>query len=63
MADSSGFYFYGRLVFVYLHFRPIPKLRKKNRSLARTVTKRGKVHTATFSANGEASGRAWKSAG
>jgi hypothetical protein len=61
MADGNGIYFYGGLVFVYWHFLPIPKLRKKNQSLARTVTKRGKVHMATFSATGEASGRAWNS--
>jgi hypothetical protein len=62
MADSYVFYFYGRLAFVYLHFRPIPKPLKKNRSLARTVTERGKVHMATSSVIGAASGRAWKSA-
>jgi len=49
------------VVFVHLHFLPIPKLCQRNRSPARTVTKRGKVHMGTSSVTGEASGRAWKS--
>ena len=59
MADSCGFYFYWGVVFVYLNFRPIPRLR--NRSPARTVTRRVKARMATFSVTGAASGRACKS--
>ena len=63
MADSCGFYFYWGVVFVYLRFRPIPRLRKRNRSPALTATRQARVRTAISSETGAESGRVLRGMG
>jgi hypothetical protein len=60
-VDNVGSYFPCLSAFAYSLFQFVRRLRNRNRSPARTVTKRGRDRMVTFSVTGEASGRGWKS--
>src|SRR5260370_38419154 len=62
-AESSAFCFYCGPDFMYLHFRSIPRLRKRKLSVVRTATRRGKDPTGISSEIGGAAAHAgWSAA-
>jgi len=62
-AESSAFCFYCGADFVYLHFRSIPRLRKRKRSVVRTATRQVKARTGISLEIGTANARAcWSAA-
>src|SRR5580698_1803083 len=63
LCSGMGFFVYWRVVFVYLHFRPILRLRNRNRSPARIATKPVRVRTAISSETGVESGPALRGMG
>src|SRR5258708_30430385 len=55
-AESSAFCFYCGPDFMYLHFRSIPRLRKRKRSVIRTATRGLRDGTGISSEFGAANG-------